>query len=116
MKLNDYEVSSALSGLNDWSIDGSRIKKIIPMHNWKGTMMLANAIAHIAERAWHHPDILLSFSSITIYLSTHDVGGISLKDIALAKKIDELVAWVPANESSELEGSPSSAEHRYIPK
>lgn len=116
MKLNDKDISKALLDLDGWVIDGSRIKKVIPMYNWKGVMMLANAIGHIAERAWHHPDILLSFSSITVFLSTHDVSGISQKDIALAKKIDELTNWDPSKDDGSLEGNPLGSEHRYIAK
>ena len=51
-----------------------------------------------------------------MFLSTHDVGGISQKDIALAKKIDDLINWDPSKDDGSLEGNPLGSEHRYIAK
>lgn len=58
---------------------------------WKATMMVANAIAHLAESAWHHPDLALSYPSVTVRLTTHDAGGITDKDFALAARIEALL-------------------------
>ncbi|MSO45470.1 MAG: 4a-hydroxytetrahydrobiopterin dehydratase [Acidobacteria bacterium] len=60
---------------------------------WGATLMLANAIAYAAEAADHHPDLLLTYSSLEVSLSTHSAGGITEKDFALARRIDEIAGW-----------------------
>ncbi len=76
MILDKETLRTELATLDGWSCHERSIVREIPMHNWKGVMMLANAIAHLAEQAWHHPDLTLTFSSISINLSTHDEGGV----------------------------------------
>ena len=112
--LSDKEIDESLSKLEGWERDGEKIRKIIPMHNWKGVMMLANAIAHISECAWHHPDLLLTYSSITIYLTSHDKGRITKRDIDLASKIEEFILWSPQKTEGGLEGTPNDTENRYL--
>ncbi|MGE4597315.1 MAG: 4a-hydroxytetrahydrobiopterin dehydratase [Methylophilaceae bacterium] len=114
MRLNDDEIRQALREMGGWSLTDTGITKFVSMHNWKGTMMLANAIAHLAEVAWHHPDMLVTFSGIQVTLYSHDEEGVTRKDIALATKIDELIGWNPKEEFEVLDGTPSSLEYRYI--
>jgi 4a-hydroxytetrahydrobiopterin dehydratase len=47
-----------------------------------------NAVARLAEKAWHHPDIDIRWNKVTLTLTTHDAGGLTKKDFALAKKFD----------------------------
>jgi len=49
-----------------------------------------NAVAEAAEKAWHHPDIDIRWNKVTLALSTHDAGGLTEKDFALAKEFDAL--------------------------
>jgi len=112
--MDKHLLSNELKNLSNWKLEKDYIVRVIPMHNWKGVMMLANAIAHLAEKAWHHPDLILTFSSITVKLSSHDVGAITQRDIALAKKIDELVEWNVKDDCQELDGTPDDPEFRYI--
>lgn len=112
--LNMTEINQSLSELDGWTLEGNKIQKTISVQNWKGVMMLANTIGHICEVAWHHPDLLLSYSSLTIYLTSHDSGGITSRDIALAKKIDEIIKWNPSGEDTPLEGTPDEDQHRYL--
>ena len=115
MILDKETLRTELATLDGWSSHERSIVREIPMHNWKGVMMLANAIAHLAEQAWHHPDLTLTFSSISINLSTHDEGGVTDKDIILARKINDLVSWNPKDENAQL-GTPSVPEYRYLKK
>ena len=115
MLLDSDTLKHELELLDGWKIDDNSISRVIPMHNWKGVLMLANAIAHLAEQAWHHPDLMLTFSSITIKLTTHDEGGITDRDIILAKKIDALVNWDPKAENKFM-GTPHDDEFKYIKK
>jgi 4a-hydroxytetrahydrobiopterin dehydratase len=52
-------------------------------------IVFVNAVAHLAELANHHPDVDIRYSNITLRLTTHDSGGITAKDVALAKEVEE---------------------------
>ena len=51
-----------------------------------------NAVARIAERAWHHPDIDIAWNKVTLTLTTHDAGGLTAKDFELARQFDQKAA------------------------
>jgi len=72
-------------------------------HGWKSTLMVVNAIGHLCEAAWHHPDLAVSYAAVEVSLSTHDAGGITEKDFELARKIEDVVAWRPGEEAGALE-------------
>ncbi len=86
-----------------WKLDRGAICRSYRTHGWKGTLMVVNTIGHLAEAAWHHPDLAVSYPSVEVRLSTHDAGGITEKDFALAAKIEEVVMWRPA---PPLDGTP----------
>ncbi len=111
--MQPQEISQQLARLPGWRLDGHIITRTFHTENWKGTMMLAGAIAHLAEVAWHHPELVLNFSSVEVRLHTHSANGLTDKDFALAFRINALVDWDPASEGV-LEGTPDCAEHRYI--
>lgn len=89
--------------LPSWTAEEKSISRRYRTNGWKATMMLANAVAHLAEVAWHHPDMALGYDSVTVRLSTHTAGGITGKDFALASQIEAVVGWKPA---PPLEGAP----------
>jgi 4a-hydroxytetrahydrobiopterin dehydratase len=68
--------------------------------------MVINAVGHLSEAAWHHPDITASYAWVEVRLMNHAAKGITDKDFALAKKIEEVVHWQPGKEESALEGTP----------
>ncbi|MDX2264279.1 MAG: 4a-hydroxytetrahydrobiopterin dehydratase [Hyphomicrobiales bacterium] len=93
--------------LPHWRLDADGwIKRIYRTHGWKGTLMVINTVGHLAEAAWHHPDITASYAWVEVRLSTHSAKGITEKDLALAKKIEEVVHWHPAADGGALEGTP----------
>ena len=55
-------------------------------NGWKGTLMVINTVGHLAEAAWHHPDITASYAWVEVRLMTHDGKGITDKDFALARR------------------------------
>ncbi len=71
---------------NDWTYDGKWIRKTYKTSGWKGTLMVVNAIGHLAELAWHHPDLVVSYAFVEVKLMTHAKKGISQLDFDLAKK------------------------------
>ena len=76
-------------------------------HSWKATLMVIAAVGHLAEAAWHHPDIKASYAWVEVRLMTHSAKGITDKDFALAKKIEDVIHWQPQREGGALEGTPS---------
>ncbi len=77
--------------MKGWSFhDGKEIRKEFTHKNFVEAMSFVTAIALIAERANHHPDIDIRWGTVHLALSTHSEGGITVKDIALAKEIDKI--------------------------
>jgi 4a-hydroxytetrahydrobiopterin dehydratase len=111
--MNTQEIEHALPRLPGWGFDGHNIRRTIKTENWKSTLLLAGAIGHLAELAWHHPELVLNYGSVEVRLHTHSAGGVTAMDFALAEKINALIDWNPAQEGV-LEGTPDLAEHRYI--
>tara|TARA_B100000287_G_scaffold435463_1_gene503908 strand:+ start:103 stop:474 length:372 start_codon:yes stop_codon:yes gene_type:complete len=100
--------------LNDWNYDGKWIRKTYKTSGWKGTLMVVNAIGHLAELAWHHPDLVVSYAFVEIKLMTHAKKGVSQLDFDLAKKIDEFILWNPVDEGLSLEGTPDDPRFAYV--
>src|SRR5476649_467753 len=89
-----------------WVYEGGWIRRKYRTAGWKGTLMVINTAGHLAEAAWHHPDITASYAWVEVRLMTHSAKGITSKDFELAKKIEEVVAWQPGTEGRGLEGTP----------
>jgi 4a-hydroxytetrahydrobiopterin dehydratase len=103
------------SNLPTWRLEDGWIRRTYKTNSWKGTLMVVNTVGHLSEAAWHHPDITLSYAWAEVRLMTHSAKGITDKDLALAKKIEEVVQWQPATETrNTLEGTPSDPRFAYI--
>ena len=77
--------------------------------------MVINTIGHLAEAAFHHPDISANYASVVVKLSTHSAGGVTAKDFELAHKIEDVVMWQPGKiEGSALDGTPGDPRFEYI--
>jgi len=94
--------------LPHWRVEGGWIRRTYRTNSWKGTLMVINAVGHLAEAAWHHPDITASYAWVEVRLKTHDHKGITDKDFALAAKIEEVIMWQPGLEGGPLEGTPQN--------
>lgn len=115
--LSDEQLRSRLPlELPNWSIEHGRLFRRWRTSGWKSTLMVVNAIGHLAEAAWHHPDLSVSYAVVDVKLTTHSAGGITEKDLALASKIEQVIGWQPALEPGHvLEGTPNSDPRlRYI--
>ena len=71
-------------------VDGMLTKKY-ETNGWPFTMLVVGAIAFLAESADHHPDLVVTWPSVTVKLSSHDAGGLTDRDFGLARKIDETI-------------------------
>ncbi len=90
-----------------WKLDDDGwIKRTYKTASWKGTLMVINTVGHLAEAAWHHPDITASYAWVEVRLQTHTAKGITGKDLELAAKIEEVVGWQPGKDGGALEGTP----------
>lgn len=89
-RLSDAELSNALKSLNGWSSANGEISKTFSFKTFMDSVGFVNRLAELAEKAQHHPDIDIRFNKVTIGLTTHDEGGISDKDTALAAQIDSV--------------------------
>lgn len=109
------EIGRRLTGeLSRWSYSDGAIRRIYKTHSWKATLMAVNAIGHLCELAWHHPDLAVKFDQVEVALSSHDANGITNRDFALATKIEAFLDWRPASEDTPLEGTPSDPRHAYM--
>lgn len=102
----DEAAAKLKAELPHWRIENGWIRRKYKTNSWKGTLMVINAVGHLAEAAWHHPDITASYAWVEVRLMTHDHKGITDKDFQLARKIEEVVAWQPGLEGGALEGTP----------
>ena len=89
--LTKKELQSGLAELKSWKYQGKEIRRKFEFIDFARAMGFVNSVALYAERANHHPDIDIRWNKISLSLSTHDEGGITHKDISLAKKIDTLI-------------------------
>ena len=109
------------SELRHWYLENGWIRRKYNTSGWKATLMVVNTIGHLAEAAWHHPDLAVSYAFVIVKLQTHDAKGITDKDFELATKIEQVIGWQPATEvnangsKSALEGTPNEdARFKYI--
>lgn len=93
------------AGLTAWKVLDNALERTFATEGWPTSLLLTNAIGYICEAAWHHADIHVSYNRVVVRLSTHSAGGITMKDIELARKIEEVVMWRPA-EGAALSGVP----------
>ena len=89
-KLSAEKIKTALATVPDWKKKDTTIARTYQFKDFLAAMKFVHAVAGIAEKAWHHPDIDIRWNKVTLALTTHDAGGLTEKDFALARKFDEL--------------------------
>ncbi len=94
--------------LPKWRLEDGWVRRTYKTNSWKGTLMVVNTVGHLAEAAWHHPDITASYAWVEVRLQTHSAKGITNKDLELAAKIEDVVQWQPGKAGGALEGTPES--------
>ncbi len=112
----ENEVKEKLANeLPHWFLENGWIRRKYKTSGWKATLMVVNTVGHLAEAAWHHPDLTVSYAFVIVKLCTHDAKGITDKDFELATKIEQVIAWQPAMEEGALTGTPNDdARFKYI--
>ncbi|HSK74316.1 MAG TPA: 4a-hydroxytetrahydrobiopterin dehydratase [Pyrinomonadaceae bacterium] len=89
-KLSAEEIENQLSELKNWTVEGVNLKKRFEFKNFVEALDFINRVGGIAERRDHHPDICFGWGYAEFSITTHDRGGLTDFDFALAKEIDEL--------------------------
>jgi 4a-hydroxytetrahydrobiopterin dehydratase len=89
-RLSDAEIDDRLSGLDGWERSGDAIVKRFEKADFKGSVDFVNRLTPEAEDMNHHPDLEISWSTVTVSISTHSEGGLTESDFELAGRIDSL--------------------------
>lgn len=89
-KLNQDEIKADLARLAGWETDGTKISKRYELNNFADSLTFVNKVGELAEAADHHPDITFGWGYAVIELTTHDRGGVTDHDTALAEQIDAI--------------------------
>ncbi|CAN5868711.1 4a-hydroxytetrahydrobiopterin dehydratase [soil metagenome] len=101
--------------LPHWYLEEGWIRRKYKTSGWKGTLMVVNTVGHLAEAAFHHPDLTVSYAFVIVKLMNHAAKGITNKDFDLARKIEQVVMWQPGKEDgTALEGTPEDPRFKYI--
>lgn len=88
--LTDAELTRALASLPGWVAAGTSLAKTYTHATFPEAIVFVNAVAHVAELRNHHPDVDIRYTNVTLSLTTHDSGGITAEDVALAQQVEEI--------------------------
>jgi 4a-hydroxytetrahydrobiopterin dehydratase len=86
------ELMLRLHALPGWDYADNRISKTYRFANYYETIAFVNAIAYVANRQNHHPDLSVHYDRVIVSFATHDVGGVTLNDCICAARLEELLA------------------------
>ena len=90
-RLERQQVAEALQKLSNWTLQGDQIERLLTFENFVDAMIFVNKVAEIAEEEGHHPEIRIVYNRVMLALTTHDAGGLTLKDFQMARRINELL-------------------------
>jgi len=89
-RLSDSQVQQFLRDIPGWALTHGEITRTFTLRDFAAALVFVGAVGHLAEAAGHHPDITIKYNRVTLALVTHDAGGLTEKDFALAGKINAL--------------------------
>jgi 4a-hydroxytetrahydrobiopterin dehydratase len=87
-KLSDAEITAGLAALPEWARAGDEIVKTFDCETFPGAIAFVVRIGFFAEKADHHPDLDVRWKNVRVALTTHDAGGLTAKDLDLARAIE----------------------------
>ena len=87
---DDAHIAEKLAALPGWYYEDGWIRRYYKTDGWPTTLMLVNAIGYVAEAAYHHPDLSVTWARVGVKLLTHSAGGITDTDFALAARIEDV--------------------------
>jgi len=89
-KLAEAKILPALALIPNWHLNDDKISRTFQFKDFPAAIKFVETVAVLAEQAWHHPDIDIRWNKVTLTLTTHDAGGLTEKDFALARQFDQL--------------------------
>lgn len=90
-RLSNTEVSEQLKSLPGWTTDGKQLSRTYQFKDFVEATNFVNRLVEPAQKAQHHPDIIISYNQVIISLTTHDMGGLTKQDFDLARIISQLI-------------------------
>lgn len=90
IKLNSEEISRQLEIIPQWTLTDQQLHRVYHFERFSQAIAFVNRVAKLAEKAEHHPDILIKYNQVSLTLTTHDAGGLTQKDFDLARQISQL--------------------------
>jgi 4a-hydroxytetrahydrobiopterin dehydratase len=87
--LNAPELENALKTHPKWKLEGGKLVREWTFKDFLEAMSFVNRVAAVAEAAGHHPDIDIRYNRVLLGLASHDAGGITKRDLAMADHIDK---------------------------
>ena len=90
--LSEDEVKDGLKSVPGWAVESGLLTRTFEFKTYKDGVVFATAVAYIADKLDHHPDITLGYAKVKVAVNTHSVGGISPYDFELARRIAALDA------------------------
>ncbi|HEY0718068.1 MAG TPA: 4a-hydroxytetrahydrobiopterin dehydratase [Streptosporangiaceae bacterium] len=88
--LTDDQITAELTGSPGWTLANGEITRTFTRDDFRGAMLLVGAVAFLAEKVNHHPDIDIRWNQVTLALVTHSAGGLTAADFDLARRISAL--------------------------
>jgi pterin-4a-carbinolamine dehydratase len=110
---NDEIIQGLAKDLPGWRLEGNALRRLYRVNGFRSALVVANTIGHLAEAAWHHPELTISWGKVEVALWSHDAGGVTARDLALARRIEDVIAWRPGPDSP-LEGTPDDPVHAHM--
>jgi 4a-hydroxytetrahydrobiopterin dehydratase len=88
--LTPEQVATELATTPGWQVSDGQLTRTVTRKDFRDALLFVNAVGFLAERANHHPDIVIAWNAVTLNLVTHSAGGLTGSDFALARQINEL--------------------------
>jgi len=89
--LTEHEINHSLESLPAWRVEASALRRNFKFGDFREAMSFVNSVAAVAERAGHHPDIDIRYNKVELALASHDAGGLTEKDFAVARDVDSIL-------------------------
>ena len=102
----DIPAELARRGLAEWYFEDGWVRRKYTTPGWPQTMLAVNAVAFLAEAAYHHPDLAVTWGKVWVKLRTHSAGGVTDKDFELAAAIEAALTYHPAAGTALAPGNP----------
>lgn len=88
--LDDKTIQHELQGLSGWSRDGKTLWKLFKFNDFMDGIAFVNRVAETAEQLEHHPDLHVGYGTVKVVTWSHDLDGITERDVRLARAVDQL--------------------------